>query len=152
MQAFLHSKIDAIQNSPDMAINQKHLGNKLSDNISNSVLRNSKLKKIERDHSQLETPKTVKSKLYSALNPSKFKSKQFTKALLILLQMEGSLKQQPHSINSLNEQWSSLANQNIIHCGSHLLHLCIILAFLKIIKYSSLGIGLLASFSSKSRA
>jgi hypothetical protein len=79
-QAFVHSKIEAIQNSQDIAakleasqLQAKRQYKKRNPEL-DSVLRNTKLK-IERDNSRLDTLKTVESKPYSTLNPIKFKSK-----------------------------------------------------------------------------
>jgi hypothetical protein len=79
-QAFVHSKIEAIQNSQDIAakleasqLQSKRQFKKRNLEL-NSVVRNTKLK-IEKDNSRLEILKTVESKSYLTLNPIKFKSK-----------------------------------------------------------------------------
>ncbi len=79
-QGFVHSKIEAIQNSQDIAakLEASQLQAKRQFKRRNPeldyVVRNSKLK-IERDNSRLETLEIVESKPHSTLNPIKFKSK-----------------------------------------------------------------------------
>jgi hypothetical protein len=79
-QAFVHSKIEAIQSSQDIAVKleasqlQAKGQSKRRNPERDSELRNKK-PKIERDSSRLETLEIVEKKPHSNLNPIKFKSK-----------------------------------------------------------------------------
>jgi hypothetical protein len=78
-QAFVHSKIEAIQNSHDIAVKleasqlQAKRQFKRRNPELDSELRSNRLK-IERDSSRLETLELVVNKPHSNLNPIKFKS------------------------------------------------------------------------------
>jgi hypothetical protein len=78
-QAFVHSKIEAIQNSHDITVKleasqlQANRQFKRRNPELDSELRSNRLK-IERDSSRLETLELVVNKPHSNLNPIKFKS------------------------------------------------------------------------------
>jgi hypothetical protein len=79
-QAFVHSKIEAIQNRQDIAVKleasqlQAKRHYKKRNPELDSVLMSTKLK-IERDNSRLETLKRVESKPYLTFNHIKIKYK-----------------------------------------------------------------------------